>query len=57
MGFFSAEERLGPALCTANHREVSHFSNLPVIYQLEEEPWDSLWRNITLKLKERDNEK
>lgn len=22
--FFSAEERLGPALCTANHREVSH---------------------------------
>lgn len=45
----SAEELLGPDFCTANHGEASYFSNHPVIYQLEEEPGDSLWRNIKKK--------
>lgn len=43
---FSVEERLGPAFCTTNHWEASYFSNPPVIYQSEEEPGDSLWRNM-----------
>lgn len=42
----SAEGLLGPDFCTANHGEASYFSNHPVICQLEEEPGDSLWRNM-----------
>lgn len=42
----SAEGLLGPDFCTANRGEASYFSNHPVICQLEEDPGDSLWRNI-----------